>query len=448
MDDRPRRALVLLVLFGPLTVLYLMGGLTRARIVNTDMTSFDQSAYLDYAKKMQESGYSYVGDRNRMPVYPFLLSLLHRPGVNDAELFERAKRFNLVLSVVLLAGIYLILRRSLPLTAATSLVVITAFMVFLFKASYVQCELLYYFFSFCAFRVMLSLLTNPEWKRALAAGSLAGITHLTKASALPGLVIFLFCAACWFGYQALRSVRPGRNERRTPKAFGALALTALAFLVVVFPYIRTSKRVFGHYFYNVNSTFYIWYDTQDQVVAGTRAHGDRTGWPRMPPEEIPGPRKYLEEHSPTQIMDRIAGGVRLLHQTALKSYGYYKYVHLYAGFALLVVALRPRAWWPLEPGRAGQILFCAFYFSGYVLLFAWASASLWGANRMSLQLFLPFMFCLASIISASTRTLPPWTLWRFSLDPARIFDAAMLGLVAPEIYVVLTTRLTAMAGGH
>ena len=35
------------------------------------------------------------------------------------------------------------------------------------------------------------------------------------------------------------------------------------------PYLSTSKRVFGQYFYNVNSTFYMWYDDWPHASVGT-----------------------------------------------------------------------------------------------------------------------------------------------------------------------------------
>ena len=66
-----------------------------------------------------------------------------------------------------------------------------------------------------------------------------------------------------------------------------LMLIVFTFLAVEYPHISNSKRIYGHYFYNVNSTFYIWYDSWDDVMQGTRVHGDRVGWPDMPEDQIP-----------------------------------------------------------------------------------------------------------------------------------------------------------------
>jgi hypothetical protein len=118
-----------------------------------------------------------------------------------------------------------------------------------------QPELLYYFLSFSAFVLMLRLLVVPSWKLGLAAGALLGLAHLTKASVLPALLLFAVIVFAKTVYELLQ-------RRRGDAASNALALASalLAFLVVVFPYIRESKQVYGQYFYNVNSTFYIWYD--------------------------------------------------------------------------------------------------------------------------------------------------------------------------------------------
>ena len=435
-----------------LAVAYILGGLAHSRRVNTDPSTFDQSAYLHYARQMRATGYGYTGDRNRMPLYPFLQSLVCAPGLDNDQMFERAKRFNIALSLVILIVLYPILRRVLPPLPTVDLILILAFMVFIFKAAYVQCELVYYLLGFCSFLSMLSILKSPDWKRGMLAGALLGLTQLTKASALPGLVFFLVVAIGWYlarGIQGVMGPPTQRTDQHRPAAgLLAVGVVLITFLAVVFPYIRTSKHVFGRYFYNVNSTFYIWYDTPDEVANGTRLHGDREAWPKLPAAQIPGPAKYFREHDARQVVDRVVSGLDRLHQTAMRSYGYYKYLLIYAGFALLVVIARPRAWFALAAARKAQILFCLCYFAGYLILFAWGSASLWGANRIGLQLFLPMMFCLAAVIDASSRQLPLFRYRGMSLNPARLFHIAILCLLAPDIYLVLTGRLMTMAGGH
>ncbi len=69
-----------------------------------------------------------------------------------------------------------------------------------------------------------------------------------------------------------------------------LLVVIATFLAVVFPYIQTSKRIYGQYFYNVNSTFVMWCDSSTEGWNFLNAHGDKDQWRSLPPEQLPSPR--------------------------------------------------------------------------------------------------------------------------------------------------------------
>ena len=73
---------------------------------------------------------------------------------------------------------------------------------------------------------------------------------------LPALM--LLCGAGVFDI-ADRPYRASVSGESVGKAVrirvGTLALCVGVYLMVLSPYLMTSKRVFGQYFYNVNSTF-------------------------------------------------------------------------------------------------------------------------------------------------------------------------------------------------
>lgn len=308
-----RKLAGLVGLFLVFTSLYWYGAVQQLTLVNTDMTATDQSAYMEYARDMAESNYRVVGGRNRMPVYPFVQSLFYRPGMSDDAFFAVGKYVNLVLSLLLLVGLAVIFARYLPWLETLTLLLITAFTLFIFKAGFFQTELLFYFINFCLFLLMLRLLQRNSWQLAILTGVVAGIAHLTKASILPGVALFLGFAGLKWGWAALqnrRSVGIAGLPKVLPSHLLPVALVGVCFLITVYPYISTSKRVFGHYFYNVNSTFYMWYDSWEEAKQGTRAHGDRVGWPDMPPEAIPSLSKYLREHTNEQIVNRFVDGGR------------------------------------------------------------------------------------------------------------------------------------------
>jgi hypothetical protein len=170
-----------------------------------------------------------------------------------------------------------------------------------------------------------------------------------------------------------------------------LALVIVIFLALVFPYIATSKRVFGSYFYNVNSTYYFWCDSWEEAKAFSRASGDRVGLPKLPPEQVPSAAKYWREHSIGDIASRLLGGVigRLTHNARLD--GYWKYGVLLALMVAGLAFYRREQFVELVRARFFLALFLFLFFGSYLALFAWYERIANDA-RFLLLLFLPFTF--------------------------------------------------------
>ena len=432
------------------TGLHWHGAVQQLTQVNINMKSADQSAYMNYARKMYQSNYTFIGGRNRMPIYPFLQSLFYRPGMSNEAFFIRGKYVNLILSLVLLTGITFIFSRFFHWLHTVNLVLITAFTVFVFKAGYFQAELLFYFINFCLFLLMWRLLQQPSHLLAILTGFVAGLAHLTKASIIPGLVLFLLfmgIQGAWTVYQNRRSATRVTFTKSLTPHFLVIVLVGLCFLITVYPYISTSRRVFGHYFYNVNSTFYVWYDSWKEVKQGTRKHGDRVGWPNMPPEEIPSMSKYIREHTLQHIVARFQYGKQLvLYNVMNNSYGYFKYVVIY--FCLLIVAIV----WHLT--RKGQItvaspILCFFlptYFVAYFLLYTWYAVIAEG-NRLILAQFLPLMF----VVSSGLHTVLRSSQVKIGRHPVNALTATNLiifAIIIVDIYFIITGRVHTMFGGQ
>ena len=415
---------------------------------NVNMRLTDQTAYMDYARLLKETGYTYPGDFNRMPLYPLLLSAVFRPGMTDSAYFLAAKYFNLFLSILLMAGLAVILFRRYERLTALNLTLIIAFSVFIFKAGWVQAELLFYFVNTWLFLLLWRLLERPDYRTAIAAGAIAGVAHLTKASLWPGLFVFAFLAI-------LRGVVQLRRRRRA--ADGAVlgttwtvsplsvALGAVVFLTVLAPYLRMSRQMTGRYFYNVNSTFYVWYDSWEEAVAGTKAHGDRVGWPVMPASEIPGPAKYLREHTPSQMLERVLAGGQEVMTNVLRSYGYFDYLKLYAGLVLVAAALRGRRFLRLVSEHVFVLAFFLAYFSIYIVLYFWY-APIAAGDRLILALFIPLLLVQASALQALLRGE------RFQVRGRQVawstvVNIVVLCLVAADIRWALVEGVYILRGG-
>ncbi|HEV3408747.1 MAG TPA: hypothetical protein VG095_00505 [Chthoniobacterales bacterium] len=386
---RAFRTLLVPVLLVLILATFLGAAHSRRLVIPVPVTDGDQESYLRYARRMKERNYDYVGGRNRMPIYPFLLSLLYRPEMSEDEFLKRAQSFNVNLSAAVLLGLFFVYRRYLPALFSVALVAGTAFGAFLTRAVRAQVEVLFYFAFFLLFLALCHLLVRPRVALGLLAGALAGVTFLLKASVLPVLAIFSSIFAVRTVWQ--------RGSGRWLGEVASLAGVIVLFLAVVFPYISTSKRVYGQYFYNVNSTFYFWTDSWPEARAFSKRSGDLDHWPAVPPEEIPSPGKYWREHSLGQIASRLFGGMAELATHNARLDGYYKYVVLLLGGALFVAWRERERFLPWLKQRAFPAAFAAVFFAVFYSLFAWY-APLSADSRFVLTLFLPVTFTAAYVI--------------------------------------------------
>jgi hypothetical protein len=383
------------VLLGLLAILTIYGleAHARNRQQSTPATLGDQSAYLGYARHLYETDYTIIEDRNRMPVYPFLLSLIYRPGMSDEEFLLRAQAFTVDLSIVLLAVLFAILRRFFSPLPALGLLAATAFGVFLYRAGKAQVEVLFYFAIFLAFVLLLQLFVRPRWWLAVFAGATSGLAHLTKASVLPALGIW----AVVFGAGIIWN-RPADRWRR----LAVLGLVLASFLLVIFPYIQTSKRIYDAYFYNVNSTFVMWCDSSTEAYEFLKAHGDKDQWREVPPDERPSARKYWREHTVAQIGHRFWKGFLDLAMQNARVIGYYKFVIVLAVAGVILCLRQSRAVRGVIAQNPFAAIFCLLFFAGYLALFAWYDQII-NDTRFVLSIFLPFVFAGSLFVLRASR---------------------------------------------
>ncbi len=388
-----RRGIVWLALLGILAI-YLLEGHARRVTIQTLRSQGDQGAYLDFARDLHRTDYAFVGGRNRMPVYPFLLTFVYEDGMSEEQFLARAQSFNVNLSAGILLVLFLLLRRYFNDLWCISLVAMTAFAVFLKRSVLVQTEVLFYLLVFILFLMFWRLIVSPNWRTAIFAGALLGIAHLTKASVLPLLVLWATVVAAQTIWDFCeRSANSSQQWMR----LACVPIVIVCFLAVTFQYLQTSKRIFGRYFYNVNSTFYFWTDSWEEAESLTKAHGDREGWPKIPADQIPSPAKYWREHSISDIGLRITKGiVRVLTKNA-KLTDYYKYGVLFGATTAFLIIRRRRQFLDLVSRQPFVTLFITGFFSGYLLLYAWY-VPISSDSRFSLSLFLPFIFVTSKMI--------------------------------------------------
>ena len=414
--------------------------------VNRDFSKVDQGAYMHFAIRAYESNFSYTGDRNRMPLFPWIQALFYSPDMSDEEFFEQGKQLNVLISITCLTVLGTAFFLKFSKSYAFYAVSVIAFLCFAIKAPWFQAEILFYVLFAFAFMLSIESIRCPKWYKSVGLGLLFALAHFTKASALPGLAIY----ACSF---AVPLICEFRSRSRSLQRIFEIALCAFAplfvFMVALFPYFNESKERYGHYLYNVNSTFYIWYDSWGEAKFGTKAAGDREGWPDMPDEEIPSLTKYLNEHSASDITRRFTRGMEKIHENACSGADSPSQFGLcfHAGIGVLVLFCclfaqlsSGRGWLTKKDIQTG--LFAGFLLAGYFILYIWYAAIASGP-RFILALLIP-LFWTAGL---ALRTAPSINVPGTTISIYSAVIAVALVILFSQTYEIAAGRAYLLFGG-
>jgi hypothetical protein len=425
---------------------YYAAATAHASTVNTFKARGDQSAYLTDAEEVYANWSGripqrLIGGRARMPIYTTFLALAYDPDISDVEFFDIAKRWNIELSLVLIALFTVIVSWELPPLLSTNLALIVGLGCFVFKAGYSQPELPFYFLFFVAFLGCWHLFLERDGKRSVALGVLAGVfaglADLTKGLLPPFVVIFLAAYGVEELIRLRRFAADGYFRRTFPWRAAAGAAMLLSFLAVVFPYINESHRISGEYFYNLNTTFYMWYDEGNQGRLAVYPRTDVEGRLLAPREQFQNRRTYLASHTFGQIESRIGYGLEDLAVRSYAGYTYWKYVLLYLGFTVFLVATNTRTFLDLLRAHTGLAVFLVAYAIVYLAGSAFfVPTSSTGGIRFLLAHLAPLMFALSCF---------------FALAPFRnattLFGAGILILMSFELSFTLWRRVMTTYGG-
>jgi hypothetical protein len=389
-----------------------------------------------------------------MPAYPAFLAVLYSPEMSDDAFFEAAREWNIWLSLALLAGLGALFARFLRPLVAANLTLVVAFGYFVFKAGYSQPELLSYAVFFSMFLACCVLLVRPRDQRAMwlgvLTGLLAGATHLTKAVMPPFLAVY---GAVYLGQEvwALRTDRRSGDASRAMGTVawrvGALAVMLVVFVAVVSPYIVNSKRVFGSYFFNVNTAHYIWYDTGAQARALLLPHTDTRGVISVPADQLPTMSTYLATRSPGQIAQRFTAGLSDMLVRSYTDFGFGRYLLLYL-LATAAVAVRMRQEVrSLIAERAALLIFLAgdgLVFTASTAFFSSISGT--GTGRFLLMHMTPLLFSLSYFLQREPFRRCAWQVGDTTVTVEHVHLLITMTM-ATDLAFTLWPRLMSTYGG-
>ncbi len=388
----------LFVIFTLAVFIYLHAAIIHSITVNTSPLETDQNAYMHHVRTVYQNNFWFLGDRGRMPLYNYFQVIFYHPELTDNQLFLQGKLLNIFLSIGLLGLLYWVFLKNLSKFSSVLLVLITGFTIFMSKAPYFQCEVLYFFLSFLSFILIAKLISEPNWKLGIAAGAITAAAYLTKASVL--LMVYLFVGFSIVQLVLLllnkkNSPDPAQNKTRMKKIFYNMLAVFVGFLFFASPYLAENKLVYGKVFYNVNTNFYMWYDSWKQVKEGTRKHGDRVGWPDMPKEEIPSLGKYVKEHSLRQMVVRWYWGFKEITHFSFDrdrfSSKVTKYILIYFAFLLFTAIKNRAAFWEFIKKYAFTLLLAVTFLGLSYSAYSWAAVVIQGP-RFIQPFYLPVLF--------------------------------------------------------
>ncbi len=418
--------------------------------VNDSSDRSDQSAYMIFSRTAFVTQFHYTGDRNRMPLYPWIQAAFYSPELTELAFFDQGKRINTLISLlgICFIGIAFFLRFSKPF-ALHSLIVI-AYLLFALKAPWFQAEILFYILLWLAFVIAIESIRKPAWSKSVALGLSFALAHFTKASALPGLIIYSMSFVAPL-IQVVSNHSSGRlNLVRT---LGYAVAPVVIFTVLLLPYFHESNERYGQFLYNVNTTFYMWYDSWDEAVEGTKRAGDRSGWPDLPQEEIPSLAKYLSEHSTEDIIQRFRNSAsKLLTYACIRPDSRQRYgncIHIAASATIFLassVYFLTRSVSLLRVRHIHAALFSLSFLVLYVLSSLWYYPIING-TRIVFALVLPlyWSFGLAERHAGIDRFTVVFR--GHSFRPIRIVYAVLILVAIIQVYELVTFRAAQLFAG-
>ena len=265
---------------------------------------YDELAYIDHVKTISESkNYFYLGDRNRMPLFNYFLFIFYAIEFPNFETYKLLQFANIFFTTLFSFWYCFKIKKFFKSNVAyLSCVIFTIFIpVFCFIHDIVVEPIFYLCFGLF-FVYFLELINNFTYINSFKFGAIGVLLYLLKATGF-----FLLCLSLFFliFYLIIQNRKITIND--SLKIISSLVI----FFVIASPYLYENyKNYNNNLFYNVNSTFYVWYDTWEEVENGTKLYGDRVGWPNMPDEDIPSLSKYLEEHTLGDVLLKIVNGYK------------------------------------------------------------------------------------------------------------------------------------------
>lgn len=353
---------------------------------------YDELAHLSHVNEIFNSkNYWYLGDRNRMPLFNYLLFIFFKLDFLELDFYRIGQLANIFCTSFIT---YIFINKIKPMFNSNLVyLVCTTLILFIPILSYIHFlvveSLFFSIFGLFMYKA-LEVQDNRSARNILLLGVFGAFMYLTKATGLFIFLITLFCIVIFDLF----------NSKKID--FKLLSISTLIFLVVCSPYLYENFKNFdGKIFYNVNTTYYIWYDSWEEVESGTKYFGDRVGIPKMNKNDIPSFQNYISEHSSEEIIKRFSDGFNVIFKK-YSDVSQISGIAIYSLFYLLAILFFKER--KILSRINNKFKFLLFY--TMVLVFSILISSSWymyiaTGLRFTIYLFIPLYLCTLSIYDKS-----------------------------------------------
>ncbi|MCY4070708.1 MAG: hypothetical protein OXG60_05385 [Chloroflexi bacterium] len=417
---------------------------------NSDLWRSDQHSHIEFARKATETRFAYTGDRNFMPLFAFLQAALNSPELDDEAFFERGKQINIWLSIVAIACLGIIFYKKFSRLYTFYAISTIGFLAFAFKAPFFQPEVLYYTLFSCAFILSVETLFAPKWYKSVAVGALFALAYYTKASALPSIGIF---SASYAILLFAKSYHRQLNREKVAGIFFQALAPLVMFFVLLFPYFHESKIDYGKYFYNVNTSIYMWMDSWREAKAVRAEIGGEAGFIHLPDDEIPSLQNYLRKHSVEQIFERLRNGSHAmitsgcLSQSSMHFYGYCSQVALGIIVFCVFLPVLLRRFRREKLRHLNIYCYIGLFFTVNALGAFWYTPISGPGPRIILALLIPFFWTLGLVLHSKAIQDLRLQLFGYQIKLPNLLLVFLCSTLFYEIIQVATWRAAEMYGG-
>lgn len=157
-------------------------------------------------------------------------------------------------------------------------------------------------------------------------------------------------------------------------------------------------------------------------------------------------QRYIREHDAGQQAARILYGLEQITRVAKGSYGYAKYIVMYAVVLGAIAIARPRTYARALRNGGAVWLFAMMYLGGYAVLYAWY-APIESGNRLLLAGLLPLLICLQVALGVGLRGVSIQIRNR-NIDAYTLVCACALVVLAFDIPGLVWIRAPVVFGGE